>query len=259
MKKSVALLLAALLILALAACGGGAQSGESTAPQEAESAPAETPAREEDTAVPDREEAEAPAQGNEEAAPAQGDGSAAPEGTEAREPDPDGDGESIEVTATAGDLQPLEPAGETGAPIASASNLQLTVPEGSDLERVLQGGTLRVGVAPGTLQNGVWASADGSVAASFAASLGLRLTPVEGEPSEQAALLEQGELDCLWGDGVESAERAALLVDGETRTVSFGAGSALRPLFADFLNAARDQGALETIGEYYGVTVEPAG
>ncbi len=254
MKKTLALLLAALLILALAACGGRTQSGGSTAPQEAESAPAETPAREEDTAVPAREDAEAPAQGDGEAETA-----AAPEGTEAREPDPDGDGESIEVTATAGDLQPLEPAGEARAPIASAGNLQLTAPEGSDLERVLQNGALRVGVAPGTLQSGVWASAEGSVAASFAASLGLRLIPTEGEPAEQAALLEQGELDCLWGDGVESAERAALLVDGETRTVSFCAGSALRPLFADFLSAARDQGALETIGEYYGVTVEPAG
>ena len=254
MKKTLALLLAALLMAALAACGGGTQPGGNAAPQETESVPAESPAREEDAPqLPAREEdAEAPDQVDAEAEPA--------EGTEAREPDPDGDGESIEVTATAGDLQPLEPAVEAEAPIASASNLQLTAPEGSDLERVLQGGTLRVGVAPGTLQNGVWASADGSVAASFAASLGLRLIPTEGEPDELAALLEQGELDCLWGGSGDAAERAdALRVDGAVRTVGFGAGSALRPLFEDFLTAAREQGALETIGEYYGVTVEAAG
>jgi hypothetical protein len=43
-------------------------------------------------------------------------------------------------------------------------------------------------------------------------------------------------------------------VDGEPLTFGFAAGSEICPLFDRFLAAAAEQGALDTIGEYYGVT-----
>jgi ABC-type amino acid transport substrate-binding protein len=258
------------MMMLLAACSGGnapaGQGGEAPAQNAAEAA---------ENGPDARGEAET-ARGGGEAAPSAGGESApaeeepAPE--DAGEPASGGEeaaesaetGEAVTVTVTSGDLEPLEetpavPVEEEPVVASGSDLLELGATAGSDLDGAQKRGLLRVGVAEGALTNGVWSCFEGAVAASFAASIALNLTAAEGDAS---ALLEQlgaGELDCLWlspapGEGLELS--APLIVAGEESRAAFRSGSELRPLFDAFLAAAAEQGALDAIAEYYGVTAE---
>ena len=248
-KKLLALLLAALMML-LAACSGGnapAQEGETG------SAPAQTGTGE--TAQPS-------AGGNGAAQPSTGRDDAAQAETEPAPANASASGEGSTVTATSADLQPLteEPAArEEERPVVSSSSdlLELGASEGSDLDEAQKRGTLRAGVAEGSLTDGVWACFEGAITASFAASIALGVEPTEGGETALIQKLQAGELDCLWLSPASAGtldRSVSLLLEGEELCLCFRADSELRPLFDKFLSAASEQGAMDMIAGYYDVT-----